>query len=93
LLVEYRFLEPREVIMRRALPLLLLCALPACMPGAGIAPERDSFGATISVKQVATKREPDTLLARDASVCRVSEERFRATEVGELVRCAWRPAA
>jgi hypothetical protein len=78
--------------MQRVLPLLLLCALPACMPGAGIAPKRDSFGSTISAKQVATKRGPDTLLARDASACRVSEERFRATEVGESVRCAWRPA-
>jgi hypothetical protein len=53
---------------------------------------RDSFGATVSAEQVVTKREPDTLLAADASVCRVSAERFLATVVGALVRCAWRPA-
>jgi len=46
----------------------------------GIAPTR---------KAVAGKEEPFTLVAEDKSRCRVPEQQFRETSLGELVWCAW----
>lgn len=78
--------------MPRRFVALILVLVSACVPGAGIAPERDSIGSTVSAKEVVAKRAPELLVARDASTCPVSPDRFAATKVGQLVRCAWRPA-
>ncbi len=75
---------------RRFVPLILALA-SGCLPGAGIAPERDSLGSTAWGKEVVARRAPELLMARDASTSPVSPERFAATKVGQLVRCAWRP--
>jgi len=40
-------------------------------------------------KAVAGKEEPFTLVAEDKSRCRVPEQQFRETSLGELVWCAW----
>ena len=40
-------------------------------------------------KKVMTKREPETLLAEDGTICRVSPDRFRATKSGSAVLCNW----
>ncbi len=77
----------------RKVAILLAVLVSGCVPGGGIMPQRDSLGATVSTKEVVAKQEPHSLVARDASVCPVSPDRFRATRVGEMVRCAWRPAA
>jgi hypothetical protein len=36
-----------------------------------------------------TKRAPEALLADDATLCRVSAERFKATKIGDMVYCNW----
>jgi len=40
-------------------------------------------------KAVMTKKEPDTLLADDGTICRVSADRFRDTAVHTLAYCNW----
>jgi hypothetical protein len=40
-------------------------------------------------KKVVTKQEPETLLAEDGTICRVSPDRFRATKFGSMVLCNW----
>jgi hypothetical protein len=78
-------------LVRVLLPLTVLL-FAGCIPGTGIAPTRDSVGTTFSTKEVVAKYEPDLLLARDGSTCRVSSDRFAAAGVGRLLRCNWRPA-
>jgi uncharacterized protein YcfJ len=43
-----------------------------------------------ATKEVVDKLAPTTLLARDATRCEVSPERFGATAVGARVYCEWR---
>lgn len=64
--------------------------LAGCAPAAELGSAPDRFGGTLSAKEVATKREPETLLARDGSTCRVSPDRFADTAIGDVVRCTWR---
>jgi hypothetical protein len=40
-------------------------------------------------KAVLTKKEPDTFLADDGTICRVPADRFRDTPVHTLVYCNW----
>jgi hypothetical protein len=40
-------------------------------------------------KAVMTKKEPNTLLADDGTICRVSADRFRDTAVHTLAYCNW----
>jgi hypothetical protein len=40
-------------------------------------------------KAVLTKKEPDTFLAEDGTICRVSADRFRDTAAHSLVYCNW----
>jgi hypothetical protein len=40
-------------------------------------------------KAVMTKKEPDTFLADDGTICRVPADRFRDTAVHTLVYCNW----
>ena len=40
-------------------------------------------------KEVMTKQHPETLIAKDATICRVSTERFGTTKVGDSVYCNW----
>jgi hypothetical protein len=40
-------------------------------------------------KAVMTKKEPDTFLAEDLTICRVPADRFRDTAVHSLVYCNW----
>jgi hypothetical protein len=42
--------------------------------------------------RLATKAAPNTLIAEDATVCRVAPERYAQTEVRALVWCDWQPA-
>ena len=44
-------------------------------------------------KHVLTKQPPETLVAADGTVCRVSPDRYADTAVGDRVRCDWRPGA
>lgn len=40
-------------------------------------------------KAVLTKKEPDTFLADDGTICRVPADRFRDTAVHTRVYCNW----
>jgi hypothetical protein len=40
-------------------------------------------------KAVLTKKEPDTFLADDGTICRVPADRFRDTPAHTLVYCNW----
>ncbi len=40
-------------------------------------------------KNVLTKKEPDTFLAEDGTICRVPADRFKDTPVHTLAYCNW----
>ena len=42
-----------------------------------------------ATKKVVEKQPPETLMAEDATICRVSPDRFKDTAVGALVPCNW----
>ena len=68
--------------MPRVLLIVPLLALTACASlGTG-----NAFGH----KAVVEKQEPTDLIAADRTVCTVSDERFRETEVGDDVWCLWK---
>lgn len=75
------------------LALAMLPAFAGCAPRhveprpGGIVVRSDRTGWYI--KAVIAKDPPETLLAEDGTICRVSRERFRATAVGTAVRCNW----
>lgn len=79
--------------MRR---ILVLLACVACGPGARVRPT--AGGVTVdqarigwATKRVITKQEPSTLLAQDGTICRVSPDRFKDTQVGRDTTCDWQP--
>jgi hypothetical protein len=43
-----------------------------------------------AIKEVVQKNPPSTLMARDGTVCEVSETRYNETRVGAQVQCEWR---
>jgi hypothetical protein len=52
-------------------------------------PTREPALAPEVTLEVVTKREPDALVARDGSNCRVAPDVFAATRVGSMFRCRW----
>ena len=44
-----------------------------------------------ATKRVLTKQEPETLIAQDGTICRVTSDRFRDTQVGRDTVCDWQP--
>ncbi|MGH7677673.1 MAG: hypothetical protein ACRENU_04340 [Gemmatimonadaceae bacterium] len=42
-----------------------------------------------SNKPVSAKEDPNRLIAKDRSSCTVSEKKYRETNLGESVYCAW----
>ena len=40
-------------------------------------------------KNVMTKKEPDTLISDDGTICRVPADRYRDTALHSLVYCNW----
>lgn len=90
--------------MLRLSPVSLVVAGAAfaigCAPGPARIGSRDGLiGVETGVqlgwrtKRVATKQPPETLLAEDGTVCRVSPDRYAATEVGVGVACDWQIGA
>lgn len=83
--------------MRRAIRLVLLgigFGLAAGCPGRHV--EVGPGGVIASSretgwyrKKVVTKQEPETLLAEDGTICRVSPDRYKATRIGTVVYCNW----
>ena len=92
-------MSPQRVILA-CLALLAGCGLPHAEKrsplGAGTGDRElpaKSVGAvasTRSTKVVSAKQEPETLIAEDASTCKVSVKQFRDADVGDRVTCDWR---
>ena len=40
-------------------------------------------------KEVITKKDPDTLVAADATICRVSPDVYKSTELHTIAYCNW----
>lgn len=82
---------------RPLLPALLLGLLAACAPAAVVAGAGGPSGGVVlesastgwRTKEVVSKRAPETLVARDGTICRVSPDRFRDTATGAMVHCNW----
>jgi hypothetical protein len=94
--------EPvQEVLMRLLLRFVVLNAgavvlLGACTSARPPVVESRQNGAAVRdarlgmhSKAVLTKKEPDTFLAEDGTICRVSEDRFKDTAAHSLVYCNW----
>lgn len=77
--------------------LFVVITAVACRPGAQVRPTaggvRVDEPAYIgwATKRVLTKQEPSTLLAQDGTICRVSADRFKSTEIGRDTACDWQP--
>ena len=77
--------------------ILVVAFAVACGPGAQVSPtphgvrvdERAQIG--WATKRVLTKQEPSTLLAQDGTICRVTPDRFKSTEIGRDTACNWQP--
>jgi hypothetical protein len=77
--------------MRQRLIIVALALLVSgCASALGPAATPDEFGALTSAKELVAKRAPETLIARDGSICRVSPDRFEDADVGQTLRCRWR---
>ena len=60
------------------------------VPGVTAAGTGTGLADGLSLKQVAGKEEPATLIAEDRSRCTVPASRFRNTEIGSRAICDWR---
>jgi hypothetical protein len=98
--VEKSGIDCRGGIMRQlALFLVVNVGTVLLVSGCGSRPpviEPGPHGAVVTsarigmyTKAVMTKKEPDTLLADDGTICRVSADRFRDTAVHTLAYCNW----
>ena len=56
---------------------------------AGTRPTREPVLASEVTLEVISKREPETLIARDGSTCRVAPDVYANTRVGSMFRCRW----
>jgi len=78
----------------RSLMLVLLVSVVACMRPLYVDPAPN--GAVVKsakiglyTKEVMTKKDPDTFVADDATICRVSPDRYASTRVHSMVYCNW----
>ena len=76
--------------------LFVVVACVACGPATQVRPAPggvrvDQPRLGWSTKRVMTKQEPSTLLAQDGTICRVSADRFKDTQVGRDTACDWQP--
>jgi hypothetical protein len=79
---------------RLALVIFSLFAVGACARPRYIEPT--PHGAVVTsakvglyTKEVMTKKDPDTLVADDATICRVSPDQYASTRVHSMVYCNW----
>lgn len=97
-------LRDRAMRRRSGRSLAIAAAVSAivvgCAPGLVRAGSRDGMIGVESgvrlgwyTKRVATRQPPSTLLAEDGTLCRVSPDRYAATEVGTMVQCDWQIGA
>jgi hypothetical protein len=83
-------------MISRASSLVILAATLGCTLNgpvigqrAGTQPTREPVIAAEVTLEVMTKQEPDALIARDGSACRVSPDVYSSTRIGSMFRCRW----
>jgi len=81
-------------VTKRALWLAAFASLVACARPPYVSPAGNGVvvhNARIGVytKEVVTKKDPDTLMADDATICRVSPDVYRSTRLHTMVQCNW----
>jgi len=77
--------------------LFLMGVATACSPAPARVTPSPSGGITVergvqlgwATKRVVTKQPPSTLIAQDGTICRVSPDRFKATDVSRDAACDW----
>jgi len=81
-------------MMRLAQALTVVVSVVSCARPPYIEP--GSNGAVVRsarlglyTKEVMTKKDPDTLVADDATICRVPPDRYKSTQAHTLVYCNW----
>jgi len=81
-------------MIRRALRAIPIIAVIGCVRSPYIDPAPN--GVVVSsgrlglyTKEVMTKKDPDTLVANDATICRVSPDLYRSTKLHSMVQCNW----
>jgi len=81
---------------RTPLLVLALALVTACQANgpvfgqtSDIRPTREPVLAAEVTLEVVTKRDPDALVSRDGSVCRVAPDVYASTRVGSVFRCRW----
>ena len=82
--------------MRHGTRIVLACGLLLLAAAGCPRVQSPAGGATVgtsrigwATKAVAAKREPETLVAGDGTICRVSPDRFSGTKSGDRVECNW----
>ncbi len=75
---------------------VVIAGVVACSPGARVSPTPggirvDEPRLGWGTKRVLTKQEPSTLIAQDGTICRVTSDRFKDTQVGRDTACNWQP--
>lgn len=66
------------------------CARPPYVepaPNGGVVVRGARLG--LYTKEVMTKKDPDTLVADDLTICRVPPDRYKSTQAHTLVYCNW----
>jgi len=77
--------------------LFVTVGVMACTAGPARVAPRPSGGISVeggtqlgwATKRVLTKQAPSTLIAPDGTICRVSPDRFKDTQVGRDTACEW----
>jgi hypothetical protein len=66
----------------------IACARPFVVPTpGGVAVTSGRLG--LYTKEVITKKEPDTLVADDATICRVAPDLYKSTRLHSMIQCNW----
>jgi len=80
---------------RISLSFVVVACVMSCRPGVAAigspdrGPSREPALAPETTREVVAKQEPDVLVARDATTCRVGPDVYARVSVGSLMRCRW----
>lgn len=73
-----------------AATVVLACSPPAYIepdPPHGVVVRASKQG--MYIKEVVTKKDPDTFVAPDATMCRVSPDLYKSTALHSMINCNW----
>lgn len=79
----------KRALSLAAFSLLVACARPPYVSSAGNGVVVHNARIGVYTKEVVTKKDPDTLMADDATICRVSPDVYSSTRLHTMVQCNW----